>query len=683
MTFTSHQKLKVLVHSFLFVLFVFMPFVFSDGLLEKETTLRYLLSGILMAVAYMAIVRLYFQGSITLPSFTSGSLLYRLLVLFVFISAIALSRAINTGEALYEFLKIITASSFLLLFIIFYSNYLPFLTTLCKYASIAVASFTIIALSQVGNSLALHNHFNIDFTLASSLGNKNFYGETMLLFLPLSILGIVYSQGFWRWFSALNVIAILATLITLQTLSTWVGMAVFLFIFILFFILFFDKHSFIKSISTKQRQLLVAASILVLVSSLLLIFRNTSLIALRVHHLLAYLLHPRAYSSVDSSNVNSIAERISLWKNAWRVFKDHPLFGCGAENWKILAPKYGLPFNQFSTNSEIRYVKPHNDWLLILAEQGLVGLVIYMSLFFTAIMLSWRMVRHTIGNSLRFTFAMLGAGVVLYMVVATFSMPSSRFYTVLLLMLFFALITIIGNPSAQSASPRRSFLWLGLMVLATFNGIAISYISASRYRSEVHLIYALQGQSKSDWHKMAYHAGQAKSYLFPLDFTATPIAWYEGRAYFASPTPSLSKYYFEEALKRNPYHLHAINDLATICDREGDTGRALKLYNQALVMAPFFSYAYMNKAIMIYNTGARNTAYQYMHQYPDRHGLYRDFMTVMLTDKLHRLVPDTATANKILSTLGSNILAIDTVATMQHKSFEAIIQERYLSPSKK
>ena len=682
MHLSSPQKIKALVHGFLFVLWVLMPFVFSDALLERETTLRYLLSGMLLAGAYIGVAVLYMQGSISLPTFSSASSCYRFLGVFVLLSGTSLLKSINPGEAIYEYLKLIMAVSLLLLFLVFYVNDATMLRTVSRYAAIAVASFTLIALSQVGNSLAAHHHFAIDFTLASSLGNKNFYAETMILFLPLCIMGVVLNRGFWRWFAILQVLVLVVTLITLQTLSTWLAAVLSLVIVAVFFLKYFDWKEFSTSLTTGFRRLLLSAAVLLGLFMLLLIFKNISLITLRLHHIIAYVLHPQSYSSSDPTNVNSIAERISLWKNAWRVFKEYPLLGCGAENWKLLAPHYGLPFSQFSTNAEIRYIRPHNDWLLILAEQGIVGFMVYVSIFVSALYYGWRTLQRTEGNTPRLTLMLIGIGVLCYMVVAACSLPSSRFYTVVLLMLFFALLTTAPQAAPQVSSPRRTPLWMLWILIAILNGVATSYISASRYVSEVHLIYALQAQTKSDWHQMAYHAGQAKSYFFPLDFTATPIAWYEGRAYFSSATPSVSKFYFEEALRRNPYHLHAINDLATINDREGNTDKAMKLYNDALAMAPLFTYAYMNKAILLYNAGARDSAYRYMHQYPERKALYRNFMTVILTDKLRRYVSDTATASHIINELGGNILAMDTVAEVQHQTFEEVIRERYLNHSK-
>lgn len=673
--YINSKSFNIVRHFILLVLFAFLPFIFSEGLLETETTFRFITTGILITVSFVFVLFGFSAGDITLPAFRRN-LFYLILLLFTAFLGFTVLHSVNRGEAIYDYLKVTTIISLFFLFIILIRNTDDFLSLLLRYVNVSIWIFTLITLSQIGLQLKNANHITVTYLLSSSLGNKNFYAETMALFLPLILMGVVKLKGRWRYISIINVVIIVITLIALQTLSTWIAVAVFI-LFVLSMLIYMSIKNILPIAALKRKGMvaLILVPLLIILISFPLLYRFNQFdnIKVRVDKMTEYVRVNDAYKHEDTYHTNSIAERIFLWQNAWRMFKDYPLTGAGLDNWKIYNTKYQLPFSSYMMNNSIRYIRPHNDLMLMLAEGGVIGFVLYIGLFIFAFVLFFRLLRRPDSSVKKILLLLASSGLLIYLVIACVSLPGDRFYTQVLLFLFFAIICAeyeLGDIQV----PAWRGLVAGICILAIISGVSLSYIGIKRYSSEVHLIYALQGQSKKDWKKMNYHAAMAKNYFFTVDYTATPIAWYQGMAAFNAGSPEIARLYFEEALRSSPYDLNVINDIATTAQVEGDTAKAMKMYDRALEMAPFFSNAFFNKTILLYNSGEEEKAYQFIHTYPRYHDDddYKRILKYMLSNKVRRIITDTAVARQYLERR-IYLIGMDSVSFHDHVSFEQIV----------
>lgn len=71
-------------------------------------------------------------------------------------------------------------------------------------------------------------------------------------------------------------------------------------------------------------------------------------------------------------------ERVLLWTSTWKMFLDYPLLGVGFDNWQDFYSK--LYISPWAKEPDLP--SPHNLFLLVLAETGIVGLTAYLSLIF-------------------------------------------------------------------------------------------------------------------------------------------------------------------------------------------------------------------------------------------------------------------------------------------------------------
>jgi hypothetical protein len=451
-------------------------------------------------------------------------------------------------------------------------------------------------------------------------------------------------------------------------------------VFLACMLIYLSRKNILPLVNLKSRKnfALITGLLLIIGLSVPLFYHmgKFALIQKRIEKINEYISSDNAHKHEDTYHTNSITERVFLWKNAWRMFKDHPVTGAGFDNWKIYATKYELPYSKYVIDNSTRYIRPHNDLLLILAEGGIIGFVLFISLFVSGFILAFRLFHTSLPPNLKMILLLSLSGLVIYLTIACFSLPGDRFYTQVLLFVYFAVICgLYDTQDIAAPSGSRHRAMAAICIASILSGVSIAYIGMIRYASEVHLIYALQAQNKKDWQKMGYHAAMAKSFFFPIDYTATPIAWYQGMAAFNSGAPTISKYYFEEALRCNPYDLLVLNDLATAIQREGDNAKAIRIYDQVLGMAPYFISSFMNKVVVLYNQGDKDSAYTFLHTYPIFYHAddnYDHILGIMLTNKTMEAIPDTLLARRYLKN-NRSLLRMDSVATADHIPFEQLV----------
>lgn len=86
-------------------------------------------------------------------------------------------------------------------------------------------------------------------------------------------------------------------------------------------------------------------------------------------------IHARALSTFNTNDQSRI-ERILLWDDSWKMFIDHPLVGVGVSNFEeIHLARY------LSPDATEKLGHAHNNFLHILAENGLLGFIGFCGMF--------------------------------------------------------------------------------------------------------------------------------------------------------------------------------------------------------------------------------------------------------------------------------------------------------------
>jgi O-antigen ligase len=96
------------------------------------------------------------------------------------------------------------------------------------------------------------------------------------------------------------------------------------------------------------------------------------------------------------------ADRLQFWRSAWDIFQDHPVFGIGSGGW-------GMVWNKQDYRDY-----PHNIFLEILCEQGMVGGLLFALFFFGTVLLAWKVMRHPLTTQRGQTLTIWAIGILTF-----------------------------------------------------------------------------------------------------------------------------------------------------------------------------------------------------------------------------------------------------------------------------
>lgn len=206
--------------------------------------------------------------------------------------------------------------------------------------------------------------------------SSNYLGGYLLLFAPLS-LSFLLAAGNRRETLIYLCLTVLFTsaLVLTRARASWGALLIgFLFLTLVWFV---SSSRRLNSSPTNwwRRSLLVLLGVWLLVSLLgserALFGRLRSITQLSIPSV-------AAQSQVGMTVDTGLMHRVSLWRNSWRMWQDHPFWGVGLGN-------FGRFYYHYQDQAWIYGSDPHNQYLSFLTETGVVGLVglaVFLSMVF-------------------------------------------------------------------------------------------------------------------------------------------------------------------------------------------------------------------------------------------------------------------------------------------------------------
>jgi O-antigen ligase len=338
--------------------------------------------------------------------------------------------------------------------------------------------------------------------------------------------GVFISGKVFRIISLLNCIIVFITIIILQSVSVFLGLAV-SFIVILIFLLRNREAE-----TNKKKQLGYFFLFFLLIAAAIFIYSKTTNfkeLQVRIQTMERYITEPSSMNDVSLENNNSTYERIILWRNSLRMIREHPVLGSGLSNWTIYFPKYGVGSAPYMNSGMIRFERPHNDFLFIWCETGVIGFLSYIALLVISIIYCRRILQHSIDAKTKWLAVLMMTGIFSFIIISCFGFPQQRPFTMIFLM---TTLAVIQSKFIAQNNSATSVVKMNVSRIFFISGIAISllsfYVGMKRVMAEAHLSDALTAQVKKDWNRMARESSLAQSYFFPVDYNSTPVKWYMG-----------------------------------------------------------------------------------------------------------------------------------------------------------
>ena len=295
--------------------------------------------------------------------------------LFLVVALLSFFKAININESIINFSKLFTLFSAAYIVSIIIQNDSRHLRILAITLSLLliVDSFTVFF--HVATSTLAGKGPNI-VEIKSVYSNKNILAAAIFVKIPFALWLLSFDKLRVRLLGLLTVFfALLATLL-LSTRSFYLGFIFMTITYVAFMGIRYHRKN-------ERRQLI----------KLLISVGVTIALAMVLFSGVLKFLYPKPEQDKPGFDMNKLytvdfltrlktitqgeGGRTLAWTNSLKLIKEHPLLGVGTGNWKVEELKYE---NLTSTNYIYLY-KSHNDFIETTAETGIVGGLLFLSIF--------------------------------------------------------------------------------------------------------------------------------------------------------------------------------------------------------------------------------------------------------------------------------------------------------------
>ncbi|MDX2246931.1 MAG: O-antigen ligase family protein [Bacteroidia bacterium] len=560
--------------STLYRIYLYLPIVagliilltgYSRKLMDPVLLPKFLLTS-LASIFFLLVIFFKDQGKQILHLLFTHSWLWAYLV-YIALSGISLFYTPNPADGFFEWN---VSGLFLVFFLIMasVSPPLPKMTGLIAVFTLAVLIPGILQYKTIVVEFGVSHHSS--YLVSSVFGHKNIFAECLLLLFPLNFYGSFTSKKYEKILSLTALVLSLVFIILLLSRAVWVA---FLGASIMSFALFLLTGNRWKSFRIRRTYLLTAGTIVFISITAAVIF----------------------YTKADSSEtfvkqVTSIADfqhsstgdRIGLWKRSLTLWREKPLIGHGTGSWKTEVLRLGTDGLK-SAAGGINFVRPHNDYLWILAENGVLGFVAYLSFW---LLLIKSLIRN-LQNEKEETFQQVvaGFGLFAYMIFAFLSFPRERIEdSVLLGITLLPFIRAMDKPLIKNSSSYLS--GFVLLVLTGILGCGL-YVGYQRYQGEKHVYRAIQLQGRQQWDRALRELQSVNLRYLPMDRTGTPVQLYIGSIYMLKFQPKYGCSEYQRALAIHPHNPEVIAGLAQCYKLSGQKEMAETFFKKSLAITPF------------------------------------------------------------------------------------------------
>jgi O-antigen ligase len=641
---------------FLAFLFVLLPIIMVPSAIDPDLNPR------IIAVSLFCLICLIFFGRqiVLLPeSFRNVGITSLALLMIAIFSTIS---AVNSGEAFAEWLRICIIYLFLLVSVTFLQKYDLNFHTVVRFISLAVlifCSFAILQTVPIIEAILANKKFSISSSLASTLSNKNFFSEVLVLFTPAVFYGIINDEKRFRSIHIPAFILAVFYIILLTSVACWV--AFFVSIAIVCFVFLMNRNADTLVVK-KSTAIALTAITFILLAIGYLVFEKVPVakgLKFKAEMVTKYISDPALLQQNASSNNNSVFDRLLMIKNSLLMISDHPVSGVGMNNWKLFYTSYGIGGTEVINSGAMNFEHPHNDYLLIFSEQGVFGLLAYL-LFFYFVLKAWRTKWKNATSSDRTFLLVILFAIISFLILSLFSYPRSRIYSSVLLMFYISLIFIKqDSENAELKKPESKFV-LKPVFIYSFAIICLAslIVTSIRLDSEIHAKKMIKAKFQSNFARVIRESEKINEYFYPLEFSSTSIDWYKGMALFYSGQIPAALASYQKAILKTPYHLRTLNDLATAYEQTGLPDSAISLYKRALAISPNLHDSRFNLSATYFNQNKVDSAYNILNYITYKNlnigpqENYVKFMSVILAARIQdslKISTDTVMISKMNS----------------------------------
>lgn len=431
-------------------------------------------------------------------------------------------------------------------------------------------------------------------------GHKNLLASFLFLNLLFLLMAVYKLSTGWKVAGSICVVLSLGTMLLLQTKAVWIGAV---FTLVTGFVLYLLR----KAKPLLQHKASFTISLLVFIFILNLFF--IKLLQPLIQKSMGYTTEINTTIPKSPVNLRLEEERLILWNKTITLIKQKPLCGTGLGNWQTYFPNSTLTGLWRAEELGYTFQRPHNDFLWILSETGLIGFNLYL-LFIGIVLLSgikclsvFKQKNIPTGELLLCIAFIVG-----YFTISFFDFPKERiehtvWINIILGIVYFHIKShhIIRDVTRFRIGSPVLFLSLLLMGFVLFTGML-------RFRGEFFTRHLYSFKNTNRPLELVHAGHSAISFAYAIDPTSVPVYWYMGNAQAALGNYKEAHNLFLYAYQLAPYNRNVLNDLASSYVYNNNVIMAKQYYEEAARISPRFDEPKLNLAAMYINAGDFKTA---------------------------------------------------------------------------
>ncbi len=577
-------------------LILLIPLVSSKELMDFNAAPRlFVLSIVVLLVAVFNLLKQKKQTC----SFRFVKLgVFPVIILYIVWSLISLIPAMNPGAGAFDVVKSTLTAGLLIYFVDYIKTQKNSLNVLVKSIIISTIVATNIGVYQYINNVPGKSGEALYMALYEVKGlmaHKNQFAISLLLMLPFVIYGVVVLKRWWKGVAAYSLLMILIDITIVQTRSVWVAV-IFFALSVLILIPLFYLNKNLKGFLIKNKKAIgITAGAIVIFSVVTLIFVQQSG---------SFSLLKEQASSTFSTKSANAQHRIKMWNASLQLFEDNPWLGVGAGNWKIaVIPYYHLNFGSKYQN----WLRPHNDYIWVLTEKGIVGLLLFLTIFGFIVYYGFKILfSEKDKNRLLLTILML-SGIIGYMFASFFTFPLERInHQIYLALMMAVIIALYGKPDGAVG---KTTLYRVINILVLIISLFAVYYAYTYVKSEYYVRKLYIANETGNQKKVIKYCDKAYSVFTNTDYNNVPIKMFRGLAQMKLNNLNQAYSDLKWAYNNFPYQTAVLNNLGIVAAQLGKKEEALSYFRQSLFLFPHYEKTLANLVIAYYQQKQYDKAY--------------------------------------------------------------------------
>ena len=330
----------------------------------------------------------------------------------IVLAAFSFFQSINIGESIIAFSKMVTTFIATCIIAMLVLND----KRLLKYVAIAMVGLLIFDAIRVFSETIkyIKGEIKIIGLIKAGYANKNILAAALFIKLPFAIWLFTYEKKYLKYISLIAILFGVLAIFFMSARAFYIGAILISVIYILFLAT--------KYFTLKNK--LILKDIALYTSSVIVAFMLFSVV------------QSSFYPTKESTNASSITGRLSTisktvgddqgrltyWNWSLDMIKENPITGVGIGNWKIKI----LEKENRTKSNFLFFYKVHNDFIEISTEIGILGGLLFISIFFfIAFKFLKSIIKKEADDKVKFLF-LPAFGIIAYTFDAFFNFPHDR-----------------------------------------------------------------------------------------------------------------------------------------------------------------------------------------------------------------------------------------------------------------